>query len=287
MEGMLRSFLKLQRQGATWIYKCIYKSKKLSSSEQKPFADRCLYKTKYGDRFYLNSYGCIDNNIKKFSVWEPASTNIVHSIVKQGDVVLDIGANIGYFTVIMSKIVGEAGKVLAFEPTKHFGEVLQKTIEVNALKNVRLYNYGLSDKSSETKISIGDSSATIHWLDNQGGGGVRGVESITLKKLDDIANSLNIEKLDFIKIDVDGHEPAFLEGAWNTIDKYKPIILMEIDHLHYLKAGVTAWDFYNKLREKGYHIYSEKNMKEYIDLDTFLYDCGNFNQGKNIIIKYT
>jgi FkbM family methyltransferase len=202
-------------------------------------------------------------------------------------VVLDIGANIGYYTVIMSKLVGEQGKVLAFEPAKHFYNVLECTTEVNNLKNVRLFDFGLSSEDAESEISIGEHSATIHWLKDspRNGGNPLSVEHIRLKKLDGIIDLLDVSRVDFIKIDVDGHEPAFLDGAWETLKKYTPTILMEIDHQHYRKAGYTAWDFYSKLRGKGFHIYSEKDMSEYKNVDSFLVECGNFNAGANIILK--
>jgi len=287
-QGILRKFLLLQRRLATSIYKLKYRAKLIHSEVGIPTnLNRKLYKTIYGDYFLLNNTSCIDNNIKDFSVWEPESTSVIRNLVKPGNVVLDIGANIGYYTVIMSKIVGETGKVLSFEPTKHFFDVLQHTVEINKLKNVALYDFGLSDKNVVSEISIGEHSATIHWLKDspRNGGTPLSVEQISLKRLDDVINSLNIDKIDFIKIDVDGHEPAFLEGALETLKKYKPTILMEIDHQHYRKAGYVAWDFYNKLREKGYHIYSEKDMSEYLNEDSFLVECGNFNAGTNIILR--
>jgi FkbM family methyltransferase len=181
----------------------------------------------------------------------------------------------------MSRFVGQDGRILSFEPTEEYRNILKLNIETNNIKNVSVYDFGLSDKEWEAEIGIGDSSATMHWV----GGTPQKTEKIVLKPLDNIIESLNLEKIDFIKIDVDGHEPAFLKGAWNTIERYKPTILLEISHANYLKAGVYAWDFFHDLRQRGFHIYSEKDMKEYSDVDTFLFDCGNFNKSANIIIK--
>jgi FkbM family methyltransferase len=238
-----------------------------------------MYKTKYGDLFWLNDISYVDKCVKNNSVWELTSTNRMKSIVKQGDIVLDIGANFGYYSVLMSKIVGNQGRVLAFEPTQLYGKVLKQNIEINKIENVTVFDYGLSDKETEAEIGIEENSATLHWVEEP-----IGKEKISLKRLDSIIDSLQLNKIDFIKIDVDGHEPAFLQGAWNTIDKYKPVILLEVSHKNYLKAGITAWDFYNDLKNRSFHLYSEKTMIEY-DLDTFLYDCGNFNRGANLIIK--
>ncbi len=100
-----------------------------------------------------------------------------------------------------------------------------------------------------------------------------------------IWSELNIKKLDFIKVDVDGHEPFFLHRAISTIEKYDPAILLEVSHENYLEAGFTAWEFYAYLKENGFHIYSEINLLEFHSKADFLKECGNFAYSANIIIS--
>ena len=192
--------------------------------------ERSLYQTEQGDYFWLNETGHVDRCIIDTGVFEPFSTEVVNTLVKPGDHVLDIGSNIGYYSVLLSKLVGPEGKVVCFEPTEHFGKVLRKNLQENQLANVELYKFGLSDKDQELEIEIGISSATLHSVGKKK---LFARENIKLTTLDTFLRNNSLERLDFIKIDVDGHEPFFLAGARETIDRFDPAILLEVNHLNY------------------------------------------------------
>ena len=243
---------------------------------------RDLYKTRFGDLLWLDSNSCIDESIIKTGVWEDYSTNIVNRLVKPNDYVLDIGANIGYYTVLFSKLVGNNGKVFAVEPTKNYYNVLISNLKENNISNCEPFQIGFSDKEEKLKVFLGQHSASIYDVGVQE---FRSYDWINLLTLNTFIINNKIEKIDFIKIDVDGHEPKILEGAWDTLEKFNPIILLEISHLHYLEAGYTAWDFYQILKDKKYFIYSEKTLSEIKDKTSFLIECGNFAYSSNIIIS--
>jgi len=240
-----------------------------------------LYKTIYNDYFWLNPNKYLDREIINQSLFEPYSTALIKKLIKKGDVVLDVGANIGYYTVIMSKLVGNIGKVYAFEPTKYYGDILLRNLKENDINNCEVQFYGLSSHDQKLEISIGESSATLHWTADTA---PREKEQITLISLDKFVHDSGIKKIDFIKIDVDGHEPEFLKGA-TILNELRPIILLEVNHENYLKAGVTAWDFYDNIKQQNYFIYSEKTLREYRTLREFLLECGNFTFSANIILS--
>ena len=241
-----------------------------------------LYKTKDGLFFWLNPEKYLDRNIIDEGVFEHHSTLLVKKLLRPSDVVFDVGANIGYYSVLFSKLVGEAGKVYSFEPTRHYRSFLEQNILSNELKNIEVLDFGLSNKFEQMDISIGESSATLHWVSLQS---PQKTELITIKKLDDIINTLNLKKINFIKVDVDGHEPFFLQGAINTIEKYDPAVLLEVSHENYLEAGMTAWDFYAYLKENRFHVYSEIDCREFQSKGEFLRECGNFAYSANILIS--
>ena len=243
---------------------------------------RDLYKTRFGDLFWLNPTSCVDESIINSGIWENDSTNIVNRLVKPNDFVLDIGANIGYYTILFSKLVGKNGKVFAFEPTKDYYNVLKSNLKANNITNCESFQIGFSDKDEQLKIFLGQHSASIYEIGDQ-----KQIQSelINLMALNTFVLNNNIKKIDFIKIDVDGHEPRILEGAWESLEKFNPIILLEISHLHYLEAGFNAWDFYKTLKDKNYLIYSEKNLLEIKDKTSFLIECANFAYSSNIIIS--
>lgn len=244
--------------------------------------ERNLYRTRFNDLFWLNTEGYVDQCIIESGVFEPSSTEVVRQLVKPGDVVLDVGANIGYYSVILSKLVGEQGKVYCFEPTNHYGKVLKMNVDENNAKNVEIFKVGLSNQKAEMQIQIGPSSATLH---SPGKVPLNFAENIKLISLDEWVEESKLAKIDFIKIDVDGHEPLFLQGAWNALDRFNPTILLEVSHPHYLDAGFTAWDFYDLLKHKGYRIYFEDKLVEIKTKEDFLFKCGNFAYSANIVIS--
>ena len=196
---------------------------------------------------------------------------------------MDIGANIGYYSVIISKLIGNSGHIYAFEPTKYFGDILKKNLEENKIRNVEILPFGLSNKKQKLEIDIGPSSATIH--SPEGYDRVILKENIKLCTLEEFVKDKGLAKIDFIKIDVDGHEPFFFEGAWTILDTYSPVVLCEISHLHYLEAGTTAWDFYRMVIKHKYHIYNEDTMKVIENETQFLRQCANFDKTSNIILS--
>jgi len=276
-----------------FISKCLNKASRILIDLSKRFLytrstlllsghPRSLYQTPFGYKFWLNDSGYIDKQIISRGVFEPKMTTVAEDLIKSGDVVLDVGANIGYYTVIFSKLVGEFGKVFAFEPTKHFREVLKQNVESNKLKNIEIIDVGLSNKTQKLSIDIGPSSATLHSPD--GYDHIVGNEDISLITLDEFIRSRKLEKIDFIKIDIDGHEPLLFKGAWETLDKYSPVIIFEVSHLHYLEAGFAAWEFYDLIRAKGYRFFHEDGLVEITSRVIFLRECGNFAYSSNVVI---
>jgi FkbM family methyltransferase len=172
--------------------------------------------------------------------------------------------------------------VLAFEPTAHFRTVLERNVETNGLANVEIYPFGLSDRSARKTIQIGESSATLH---PPGNAALCSREEIELVSLDEIQDRLALDRLDFIKVDVDGHEPHFLSGAQRVLAELAPPVLFEVSHLHYLEAGCTAWGFYRELKRQGYHIYDEAGLEEIASEAQFLIRCGNFHESRNVVIS--
>ena len=241
-----------------------------------------LYKTRFNDFFWLDEDKYLDKCIIQSGIFEENSTQITKQLVKKGDVVLDVGANIGYYSILFSKLVGHTGKVFCFEPTEHYSDVLKMNLEANNIQNAEIFKIGLSNKNQELEIQIGNSSATLHSPGNQA---LKSQELIKLTSFDAFIKQYNIQKIDFIKIDIDGHEPFFFEGAWKTLEEYTPIILLEVNHLNYLEAGFTAWDFYDLLKKKNYFIYHEGKLTEIKTREDFLIKCGNFTYSSNIVIS--
>lgn len=123
-----------------------------------------LIKPKYVDvkegfRLYLfNQKDLISDYIAFSGEYEPFIAEVMKKNIKKGDVVVDIGSHIGYFTILMSKLVGEAGKVYAFEPEQKNFELLKKNIEFNKCSNVILNQIAITDYTGKIKLYLTNKS---------------------------------------------------------------------------------------------------------------------------------
>jgi FkbM family methyltransferase len=213
--------------------------------------------------------------------WERDTTDLVNDMVKPGMKVMSVGANFGYYVLLMARLVGDEGHVWAFEPTQYYRDQLQWHLEKNGLASrVTVVPYGLSDGEVEATIDISPQSASMHYSPQE----VRlFAEAIQLKRLDDVAEALGIGHLQFVSLDIDGHEAAFLRGAKTVLGRSIPSIAMEFaqECLHF--AGSDVREVALLLKEIGYEICSEKTRKPFPNELAFLKECGNFRHYANAL----
>lgn len=147
--------------------------------------------------------------------YDKEAQRFVRENLQAGDTFLDIGANVGFYTLLGASIVGKTGRVIAIEPNPKTFDKMKKTIERNGLENVLALNLGLGRSESEVELffnsAIGNDSATMvaHGA----------TESMKVKvvKLDSVAAEHSIDKIAYLKIDVDGFEPEVFKGATNLL----------------------------------------------------------------------
>lgn len=152
--------------------------------------------------------------------------------VKKGDIIYDIGANIGFFTMIAARLVGNSGHVYAFEPIKENVAHINLNIKLNNFENVTVIEKAVSNAKSEGKIHItehpgGHTLSTVGVPHNT----VKTVP-VDLIRIDGLIFEKKISPPNVIKIDVEGAELDALYGMRKTIDQYRPIIIYEIDDLN-------------------------------------------------------
>lgn len=152
---------------------------------------------------------------------EPISTKIMKTWCTPGSVVLDIGANIGYYTILAAKNVGKKGKVYAIEPAKYSYSLLKKNIKLNNLKNVKLYNIAFGDYNGKLKIYIEEAS---NYNSPIPVGKKNEIEVVPCYKIDTFFKKMK-RKPDIIKIDVEGYEYNILKGAEKTLNHVEKIFV--------------------------------------------------------------
>lgn len=236
--------------------KSLFKNKDNGEKEWREFSFRDI-------RFKVNLSSYMGNLIYWRGAHEWAPVYAILNNVKKGFTVLDIGANQGEITLWSAKATGENGKVISFEPLTQMFKQLQENLSLNPAFKKYVYpvQIGLSDRHAKLPI-YGASASDIH-------GGVHEgmptlyktenrnvlIEEITISTLDDELEKLNIDKVDFIKIDVEGSELPILKGGIKILSKCKPILLIESNEETFVAAGYSQKEFFAFLNQFGYKYY--------------------------------
>lgn len=198
------------------------------------------------------------------SVWVEESGRLDHDwyflkhigeYIKEGDVVLDVGAYIGDHTIYYANKVGLTGRVHAFEPNPRAYECLK--YNMNKYSNTTLYEVALSDREGEVKV--------IEPCENIGMAYVEEGEGVKTM----IADNLNLDIVHLIKIDVEGHEIDVLNGCKNIIDKFSPILIIEINKHTLNRFNISKQDLFDKISELGY---SFRNIYPNVDMSGEQFD---------------
>jgi len=181
-------------------------------------------------KVYCDTSTWIGGKIAYTGDYEPELKKVFKSIIKPGDFILDIGANIGFHTLYFAQLTGNMGKVTAFEPVSHNYAALKKNIELNKYTNITSYNIALSNKNEQIKIQADLKS------NNPGAYNLFENGDVSIKCV--VGDQVIVDpKVDFIKIDVEGYESFVLDGLIQTIKKNKPKIIFEYDKHYHLKTG--------------------------------------------------
>ena len=189
-------------------------------------------------------------------VYEKYVTYLFKKIIKQGMIVVDIGANIGYYTLISAKLVGNKGKVYAFEPEPNNFEFLVKNVEINKYTNVITIQKAISNKHGKIelfvdKVNWGAASFSENNIQIQKGGIVE-VEAVTLDEF--FENVVRDDKVDFIKIDTQGAEELIVEGAEKVFKNNNLKIIMEFWPYGLKNVGTDPLKFLHKLQNYSFKI---------------------------------
>lgn len=175
--------------------------------------------------------------------------NTLYQLLKVNDVALDVGANIGEVSFNMAKCVGSSGVIHSFEPEPFIFSKLLKNNSLNSFVNIFLNNLALGDKVQELYLQ-----AQVE--NNRGGTRIqpdKGLgKKVTVSTIDIYLEEKRLQKLDVIKIDVEGFELKVLQGAKDALKKFKPILFIEVNNNNLIDQGDSASALINYLMESGY-----------------------------------
>jgi FkbM family methyltransferase len=196
---------------------------------------------------------------RAFQYWfrdDPAEIRYLQSCLKKGDVAMDIGAHKGGYTFWMRQLVGSSGRVIAFEPQKAGAELLHQLFQQ---PNVIIEQIALSDTETTTTLFIQPQANRVSFE-----------ASLVNKYPDAVPQEVSSTTLDiylsrhriipaFIKIDVEGHERAVLEGGRQILYQHHPVLLVEAEERHTGKEGLQElFQFLKSLGYNGYFFFNGK-----------------------------
>ena len=213
------------------------------------------------------SNGLVDTSIYAKRKYEHHILTEMYAYIKIGNVALDIGANIGHHSIFMAKIVGGGGEIYAFEPIPKIYNQLEKSVTKNNLNNVIINKYALGEIDKEVEININNNNVGGSSIVNRNASDTTTNVKIQVKTLD----SLNLQKVDFIKLDVEGYEWNVIAGGADTISKYKPTIIFEYSPDYFRRANNNDGNkILNFMINNNYIMYDLENKKKMVaDIKSF------------------
>lgn len=185
--------------------------------------------------------------------YEPEETEQLRQVLKPTNIFVDIGANLGYYTTFAAKQVGAGGRVIAFEPSPYNYSLLERNVHANNFTNVTTLNMALGNHSGTVELSMSDSN----YGDNRisvGGSDSAGMttEKVKIGTLDEILKSLDIDRIDCIKMDVQGFEGYVCEGMVETLARANVTVFTEFWPNGIRATGKDPIEFLELFRRLGY-----------------------------------
>ncbi|MCK5137786.1 MAG: FkbM family methyltransferase [Bacteroidales bacterium] len=234
----------------------------------------CRYNGTFKMKVDLDDW--IQQNVFFIGVYDPIHIRFLKKYLKEGDIFIDIGANVGCFTLVGSAAVGENGHVFAFEPIKIVADRLDHNILINRLENVTVVRKAVFNEDTNLEFyfakqeNLGMSS--IHRHDTESGM----TQEIPAITLDHYLMDKEVTGIKLIKIDIEGAEIYALEGMKNTISIYKPAFIVEVSAqvLGSESDRDKVFDFFDAMEYQNFVL--DQNIDLIHPLENQLADCTNF-----------
>lgn len=188
--------------------------------------------------------------LKEQNDWFEDEIDFIRHFIRSGMRVVDIGANYGLYTLTIANIIGDSGKLWAFEPTKTTAECLKKSIAANNFNNIKLIELGLSNRIGKAKFYTSQNSE-LNSLSKDANSNLNNkVEEISLLTLDHSMHKYGWSNIDFIKLDAEGEEINILKKGKKALSSLSPLIMFELKHGNSINLPLVT-----RFKNMGYECY--------------------------------
>ena len=224
-----------------------------------------VYKKRVHDNFYmlLNPMEHIQQQLFWYGYYEKELGDLLKKAIKPGDVFLDLGANIGYFSLLVAKNLPSV-KVISFEPVLGLFEKMNDNISLNNIKNISTVSAAVGEISGERELFVSAPDnlgmSSFHQPENYSGK----KERVKVVNIDDWFKTSGLSKIDVIKLDIEGSEFDVLKGMKKVLQKQKPILIVEVNpvtlSMFNLKPSDIC-DYLKQLNFEGFLIFENARLK--------------------------
>lgn len=215
--------------------------------------------TAYGFRMWLDPTEPIDRFIYFWGAWEPDEAWLIHRLLREGDVFVDVGANEGFHALVGSYGVGPGGRVIAFEPVPPTVQRLRRNIQLNGLQNIEVIEAACVERPTEIRLSrrASDQSSGVYSMRTEDGESW----SVSGVPMDDAMRPIQ-STVRLVKMDIEGAEMLALRGFTDHLARADaPLVLCEVTDSFLRAMGESAQALYDFMSGFGYQPYRLRGRK--------------------------
>lgn len=214
-------------------------------------------------RLYLPDL--VQGYIYYFGIWEPVITNYMRRILQKGDIFVDVGANVGYYSLMAAQRVGAEGQIHAIEPSPKIFSILSENVRLNHMDNISLHRLATGEVSGQSEIFNGETSANAAATTLRASKGerrnFRSEGMVDVKSLATIVPTDQLLSARLIKIDVEGAEGATIRGFQNLLGQFSDHteFIIELNEEALLEVGETTANIIRLFDQHGYGAFQLPN----------------------------
>jgi FkbM family methyltransferase len=220
-----------------------------------------------GAKIRVTSVDHLQLLIYYLGVFEPSSVSVLRNCLRPGTTVIDIGANIGFYTLECAVAVGPTGRVVSIEAAPEHARAVRDNLQLNVIGNVTVLEVALGESAREAVLTRPD-GANLGMFTL---GAVSGRQEyrVQVRTLDEMLEKEGVTHVDFIKIDIEGSELGALRGASRLIERSRPTILIELNDAALRSCGSSPHAVKRLLQSAGYRgwVITSRGLEPLADID--------------------